>query len=202
MCLYQLLDPLTRFKMEKFYRYLPPDQPRNTPSLLIRDYSHCLQHVWNNTPTHTLSWMQWLRMLWGRMQKCSNSTWYLQGRESNGRVMLGTFHIFSRSTIYSAVIPTLRPADSFCWLLPIHQTFHQPIISTCSLWLIEGLALLDDYYQTWLIAQHSIATHYRYIRTHLLLYSLGFISTSYPVDCMPDFVLPLVVVVAWGILRT
>jgi RNase H-like domain found in reverse transcriptase/Reverse transcriptase (RNA-dependent DNA polymerase)/Integrase zinc binding domain/Chromo (CHRromatin Organisation MOdifier) domain len=56
--LYQLLDPLTKRKVKKFYGCLPPDKPRRAPPWINRDYSRYCQCVWQNMPMHTVPCMQ------------------------------------------------------------------------------------------------------------------------------------------------
>jgi hypothetical protein len=56
--LYQLLDPLTKRKVKKFYGCLPPDKPQRAPPWINRDYSRYCQCVWQNMPMHTVPCMQ------------------------------------------------------------------------------------------------------------------------------------------------
>jgi hypothetical protein len=56
--LYQLLDPLTKWKVKKFYGCLPPDKPRHAPPWINRDYSRYCHCVQQNMPMHTVPCMQ------------------------------------------------------------------------------------------------------------------------------------------------
>ena len=51
--LYQLLDPLTKRKIKRFYGCLPPDKPRRAPPWMNHDYSRYCQRVWQNMSMHT-----------------------------------------------------------------------------------------------------------------------------------------------------
>jgi hypothetical protein len=50
--LYQLLSPLTKRIIKRFYGCLPPDKPRRAPPWMNRDYSRCCQRVWQSMTIH------------------------------------------------------------------------------------------------------------------------------------------------------